>query len=293
MKRLLTRYRGYTHALSVVLPAGTAMLAFAINSILCRMALGEKVVDAASFSSIRLLSGAAMLACMLLWRKHGSGHASINPVSTLMLFIYAICFSFSYLHLTAGTGALILFGAVQLTMILYGLARGARHGAQVWVGLLAAFAGLVYLLLPGIRTPPLAGAMLMAVAGVAWGVYSIRGRNAEDAISCTAWNFIGTVPLALLTWLVFHADIHLTTEGVALAIASGALASALGYIIWYSVLPRLTPTSAASIQLSVPVIAAIGGVVLLAEPITFRLATASFVVLGGIYLTIRPARTGA
>lgn len=265
---------------------GLAMLAFAANSILCRMALAGSAIDAASFTSIRLLSGAAMLAGILIYRNRGFTQEKVNPVSALMLFVYAACFSFSYTGLSAGTGALILFGSVQLTMVLYGLARGERHGRLTWMGIAAAFGGLVYLLMPSISAPPASSAMLMIVAGVAWGIYTLRGKNSKRPLSTTGWNFIGTIPLTLLTFLVFRSDVHLTTQGVTLAVFSGALASGIGYVIWYSALPHLTPTSAATVQLSVPVIAAFGGSLLLAEPITVRLILAGLVVLGGIYLTI-------
>ncbi len=266
-----------------------AMLAFAANSILCRMALGGSTIDAASFTSIRLLSGAAMLAGILVYRNRGFTQEKVNPVSALMLFIYAICFSFSYIELSAGTGALILFGAVQLTMILYGLVKGERHGKLTWIGIAAAFGGLIYLLMPSVSTPPLTSAMLMIFAGVAWGIYTLRGKTSKNPLSTTGWNFIGTIPLALLTYVVFRSEVHLTTQGITLAVFSGALASSIGYVIWYSALPHLTPTNAATVQLSVPVIAAFGGTLLLAEPITPRLILASLVVLGGIYLTINSA----
>lgn len=267
---------------------GLAMVAFAANSILCRMALGDSTIDAASFTSIRLLSGAIMLAFILVYRNRGLIKKNINPVSTLMLFLYAICFSFSYIKLSTGTGALILFGTVQITMILFGLLKGERHGKLVWIGIIAAFGGLVYLLAPSVSAPPLISALLMISAGVAWGIYSIRGKKSKSPLASTGWNFIGTIPLVLLTSLLFHSEIYLTASGVMLAILSGALASGIGYVVWYSVLPHLTPTNAASVQLSVPVIAAFGGVILLAEPVSLRLVIASFIVLGGIYLTIRP-----
>jgi drug/metabolite transporter (DMT)-like permease len=267
------------------------MLAFAANSILCRMALGKATIDAASFTSIRLLSGAVILAGILLYRNRAFQKESINPISTLMLFAYAICFSFSYIKLSAGTGALILFGTVQLTMISFGMIKGERHGKQVWIGFIAAFGGLVYLLLPSVSAPPLMSAILMIIAGIAWGFYTIRGKKSAHPLAATGWNFIGTIPLVLLTYLLFRSNVHLTSEGITLAILSGAFASGIGYVIWYSAIPNLTATSAATVQLSVPVIAAFGGVMLLAEPVTPRLLIASMVILGGIYMTISAART--
>jgi drug/metabolite transporter (DMT)-like permease len=270
-----------------------AMLAFASNSILCRMALGEGAIDAASFTSIRLLSGALMLALILGYRNGGFRREKINLLSALMLFSYAICFSFSYVNLATGTGALILFGTVQLGLMLSGLLHGERPSKLAWLGIVLASAGLVYLLLPGVSAPPLSSALLMIAAGAAWSVYTIRGKSSSNPLASTGWNFIGTVPLALLTGLVFYADRHISSTGAILAMVSGALASALGYVIWYSLLPRISRTKAATVQLSVPVIAAFGGVVLLAEPLTSRLLVAGTVVLGGVYLTIRASMAKA
>ena len=271
-----------------------AMLAFAANSVLGRLALvvngNEASIDAASYTSIRLTSGALVLALILVIRTRELKIKNINPVSTAMLFAYAICFSFSYIHIATGTGALILFGAVQLTMILSGLLKGERPGYLALAGILLAFGGLVYLLLPGISAPPLASAMLMMIAGIAWGIYSLRGKGTANPLVATSWNFIGTLPLVLLSYLLFHADAHLTLKGITLAIVSGALASGLGYAIWYSALPHLTATRAATVQLTVPIIAAIGGVLFLAEPVSLRLALASITVLGGVYLTIKPVK---
>jgi len=264
-----------------------AMLAFAANSILCRMALGPGAIDAASFTSIRLLSGAVMLLLILLYRDGGFRRQKINGVSALMLFTYAICFSFSYINISAGTGALILFGTVQLGLMVSGLLHGERPGKLAWLGIVLAFGGLVYLLLPGVSAPPLLSALLMIAAGAAWSIYTIRGKNEPTPLVSTGWNFIGTVPLALITYLVFYGDAHMTSRGLLLAVLSGALASAMGYVLWYSLLPHLTRTRAATVQLSVPVIAAFGGVALLAEPLSLRLLVAGSVVLGGVYLTIR------
>ncbi len=265
-----------------------AMLAFAANSIFCRMALGEESIDAASFTAIRLLSGAVTLGIILLYRDRGFKREKINIVSAFMLFIYAICFSFSYVELSTGTGALILFGTVQLTMILYGLLKGERPGYLAWAGIVFAAGGLVYLLMPSVSAPPLSSAALMMVAGLAWGVYSLRGKGASNPVTTTGWNFIATIPLVLLTYLVFQADASASPRGIMLAVLSGALASGVGYAVWYSALPGLTPTRAATVQLSVPVIAALGGVVFMTEPVSARLVVASIVVLGGVYLTIKP-----
>jgi drug/metabolite transporter (DMT)-like permease len=204
-----------------------------------------------------------------------------------MLFTYAICFSFSYINISAGTGALVLFGTVQLTMILYGLIKGERPGVMTWSGITLAILGLIYLLLPGISAPPLLSALLMMVAGLAWGIYSLVGKGISNPLATTCWNFIGTLPLVLIVFFVFKDDAHLSQKGIILAMLSGALASGVGYAIWYSALPALSATRAATVQLTVPVIAAIGGVLLLSEPVTLRLLLASMAVLGGVYLTIR------
>lgn len=272
-----------------------AMLAFAANSVLGRLALidsnGIASIDAASYTSIRLISGAIMLATIMLIRSYEFKPKNINPISTIMLFTYAICFSFSYINIATGTGALILFAAVQLTMILYGLIKGERPALQAWVGFLLAFAGLVYLLLPSVSAPPLVSALLMMTAGIAWGFYSLSGKGVANPLVATSWNFIATLPLVLITYLIFHADAFLTQKGVVLAILSGAVSSAIGYSIWYSALPYLTATRAATVQLTVPIIASIGGVIFVSEPVSLRLTVASIAVLGGVYLTIKPVKT--
>jgi drug/metabolite transporter (DMT)-like permease len=286
--------QAYSKAVMKIILTSLAMLAFAANSLLCRLALVEEAgvgsIDAASFTSIRLSSGAVSLALILLFRTGNLKPQRLRPLPVLMLFTYAICFSFSYINIAAGTGALILFGTVQLTMILYGLIKNERPGLLVWSGIILAFAGLIYLLLPGVSAPPIFNAFLMVIAGIAWGIYSLAGKGVKNPLTSTAWNFIGTLPLVLITYLIFHSDSHLTQHGVVLAILSGALASALGYVIWYSALPYLSATHAATVQLTVPIIAAIGGVLLLSESMTLRLIIASFAVLGGVYLTIRKPR---
>jgi len=273
--------------MSLYLLTALTMVAFASNSILCRLALGEQAIDAASFTALRLLSGAAMLAVILAYRNDQFSLKKVNLVSASMLYIYAACFSFSYIKLSVATGALLLFGAVQLTMTGFAIAKGERPGLHSWLGILTAFAGLIYLLLPGVSAPPLFSAMLMIIAGIAWGIYTLRGKGAEQPIVTTGWNFIGTIPLAILTVLLSEADIRLTSEGIILSVVSGALASSLGYAIWYSVLPRIKPINAATLQLSVPIIAAFGGLVLVGEAVSLRLLIASLLVLGGIYVTIR------
>ncbi len=274
-------------------PLRTAMLttlalaAFAGNSLLCRAALRDTAIDAASFTAIRLGSGA--LALWLIVRastrlRDASGGGSW--ASALALFGYAIAFSLAYLSLTAATGALLLFGAVQVTMIAVGLARGERLRPLQWAGFVLAFGGLIGLLLPGLSAPPLAGAVLMIAAGVAWGVYSLRGRGAGDPTRVTAGNFLRAAPLGLAAALVALPWLTLDVAGVSYAVASGALTSGVGYAVWYAALKGLRATSAATVQLSVPVITALAAVLLLAEPITLRLLLASAAVLGGIALVV-------
>jgi drug/metabolite transporter (DMT)-like permease len=273
-----------TRARIVVLTV-LAMLAFAGNSLLCRIALKDTGIDAASFATIRLVSGAIMLWLVLRLRR-GPRNGQGNWLSAFVLFSYAAGFSFAYRSLPAATGALLLFGAVQATMIGYGLCRGERLRGGQLIGLTIAFGGLVGLLLPGLSAPPFVGSALMLAAGVAWGIYSLRGKGAGDPARVTAGNFLRAVPFsAALSGLMLNGA-SLDTAGFWYAVASGALASGIGYVIWYSALPGLKATNAATVQLSVPVIAALGGIAFLGEPITLRLALASVAILGGIALVI-------
>ena len=267
-----------------------AMGAFAANSILCRLALQNPTIDAASFGSVRLVSGAVALA--LLARLMREDRTSSRPDwwAAAMLFLYVACFSFAYLYLSAGTGALILFGAVQITMFLSGLRRGERFRPLAWGGFALALAGLIVLLAPGVTAPSPVGGALMAVAGVAWGVYSLRGRGVKNPLQATANNFAWAVPLALALSAACARDLHMSSTGVALAIASGAVTSGVGYVIWYAALRGLTALSAATVQLSVPVIAAIGGALLMSEQITLRLLVASVATLGGVALALGRTR---
>lgn len=259
-----------------------ALVAFAANSVLCRLALRPRAIDAASFTSLRLLSGAALLLVLARGRARGSW------AGAAMLLVYAVAFSFAYLSLGAGTGALILFGAVQLTMIVSGLRSGERPGAREWGGLVVAVAGVVYLVFPGLTAPSPVGSVLMAAAGIAWGVYSLIGRGAKDALADTTGNFVRAAPFALAVSAVAVGRFHLSWEGALLAVASGALASGVGYVLWYAALKGLTATRAATVQLSVPVIAAIGGVLLIGETITLRLVVASVLILGGVAAAVKP-----
>ncbi|MBI3716068.1 MAG: DMT family transporter [Betaproteobacteria bacterium] len=273
----------------VALLTGIAMLAFAGNSLLCRVALAQTGIDAASFTALRLASGAIVL--WLLVRQNGHRpEGRGNGWSALALFVYAAAFSFAYISLTAATGALLLFGAVQTTMIGFGLVRGEKFRPMQMLGFALALGGLIGLLLPGLAAPPLFGAALMLLAGVAWGVYSLRGRGGGDPVRVTAGNFLRAAPIAIALALVMLPYAKVDIAGVAYAIASGALASGLGYAVWYSVLPALKATQAATVQLSVPVIAAIGGIVFLGESMSLRLVLASAAILGGIAIVIREKR---
>jgi len=272
------------------------MIAFAGNSLLCRLALRNTPIDAASFTAIRLVSGAIALWLIVRLRDaartdSGTHVDGSNWLSALVLFAYAVAFSFAYVSLSAGTGALLLFGAVQATMIGWGLYRGERFLPGQVVGLLLAFAGLVGLMLPGISAPSLQGSVLMLGAGVAWGVYSLRGRGAGDPTRTTAGNFLRSVAFAVALAVAALPWSSLDHAGVCYAIASGALTSGVGYAIWYTALKGLKATHAATVQLSVPVIAALGGVLFLDEHVTLRLLVAAVAILGGIALVVlgRPA----
>lgn len=262
-----------------------AMMAFAGNSLLCRVALRRLTIDAASFTSLRIVSGALVLWVILQLRGRSASLGG-SWFSALALFIYAAAFSFAYLTLPAGTGALLLFAAVQATMILCGLRRRETLHARQLIGLSLAFAGVVLLLLPGISTPPLGGSLLMLAAGVAWGAYSLRGKAVADPIAATAGNFIRAVPMAVaLSWMLLYSA-RADSIGVASAITSGAVTSGIGYVIWYAALPHLKAVSAASVQLSVPVLTAIAGILFLGESTTWRLIIAGAAVLGGIALVV-------
>jgi drug/metabolite transporter (DMT)-like permease len=269
----------------IVALTSLAMFAFAGNSLLCRVALKHASIDAASFTAIRLISGAAML-WLVARMSRGAPAGRGNWLSALALFVYAAGFSFAYVSLPAATGALLLFGAVQATMIGHGIWAGERLLRLQLVGLVLALGGLVGLLLPGLSAPPLQGSLLMLSAGVAWGVYSLRGKGAGDPTKVTAGNFLRAVPLAAALSVLMHSGASLDSAGFWYAVSSGALASGIGYAIWYTALPALKATSAATVQLSVPVIAALGGVVFLGESVTLRLVLASVAILGGIALVI-------
>ena len=266
------------------------MIAFASNSLLCRAALKQTSIDAASFTFVRVFSGAVVLWLVTNLRRMIRTTRDVgvggNWISALALFLYAAGFSFAYVDVAAGTGALLLFGAVQATMILWGLHKGERLRAIQIVGLVVAMTGLVVLLFPGLSAPPLFGSILMLGAGVAWGIYSLRGKRERNPVTATTGNFVRAVPFAAAVSIIFLRWLDLDIAGVIYAIISGAITSGLGYVIWYSVLPSLKAASAATVQLSVPVLAAAGGILLLGEPLTLRYLLASVAILGGIALVV-------
>lgn len=265
-----------------------ALVAFAANSVLCRYALEEQAIDAASFTALRLFSGAVVLVLLVFSRR-----ASVNQsdakgswLAGFMLFSYATCFSFAYLILGAAMGALILFGVVQLTMVALSLRAGYKLHSAEWLGLVLAFSGFVYLLLPGLTAPPLMGLVLMVLSGIAWAIYSLQGQQSSHAMMDTAYNFLRTLPFVGLLLLFFISEAHYSLSGVGLAIASGTITSALGYVIWYQALQHLSALQAAVVQLLVPVFTAVGGVLLLSEVLSLRLVVASALILGGILIVI-------
>ena len=269
----------------VIALTSLTMIAFACNSLLCRVALKHTRIDPASFTVIRLASGAAML-WLVARTSHGAHTGKGNWLSALALFVYAAGFSFAYVSLPASTGALLLFGAVQATMIGHGMWAGERFLRLQLAGLVLALGGLVGLLSPGLSAPPLLGSLSMLGAGIAWGVYSLRGKGVGDPTEVTAGNFLRAVPVAAVLSILMHDGASLDSAGVWYAVASGALASGIGYAMWYTILPALKATQAATVQLSVPVIAALGGIAVLGESVTLRLVLTSVAILGGIALVI-------
>jgi drug/metabolite transporter (DMT)-like permease len=264
-----------------------ALIAFAANSIFARLALGEPRIDPASYTAVRLLTGAVTLWLIARsWRVDASTPADGNWTSAAMLFLYAATFSFAYISLTTGTGALILFAAVQITMIAVGLYAGERPSVLHWLGLLIAVTGLIYLVSPGVTAPSAGGSLLMGAAGVAWGVYSLLGRSVTNPVQITAGNFLRAVPLALVVLLIWSTSIAITAQGILWAALSGSITSAVGYVLWYAALPRLAATLAATVQLSVPALAALGGGVFLSERITLRLILSGALILTGVGLAI-------
>ena len=264
----------------------SALVAFAANSVLCKLALGENAIDATGFTLIRLFSGALMLALLLVLTRNTKTRSRGSWQASVWLFLYAICFSFAYLSLDTGTGALILFGAVQVTLIISGFVSGTKLSRVEGFAISLAFAGLVYLMLPGVNAPSVSGFLLMGLAGIAWGFYTLLGRRASNPLTDTAFNFIRTLPLLSLLLLVNYQDISLSIPGTGYAVLSGALASGLGYTIWYYAVKGLSTTQAAVVQLLVPVLAALGGVVFANEFVSNRLLISAMMILSGILIVV-------
>jgi len=264
---------------------GLALVAFAGNSVLCRLALGESTIDASTFTVIRLLSGAIVLLGILKFNSRPNGlNTKGDWPASFMLFLYAVTFSFAYMTLETGTGALILFGSVQITIILVSFISGNRLLITEWMGVSIAFVGFVYLVLPEVTTPSVVGFSLMTIAGMAWGIYTLKGRSSTNPLGDTTYNFLRTTPFVLVLIIVAVHSSHYSSKGIVLAVLSGGVASGIGYTIWYMALGGLSATQAAVVQLFVPVIAALGGVVVMAEAITLRLSLSAMMILGGILL---------
>lgn len=280
----------YSRGIRIVLLTLAALIGFASNSLLCRAALlhgGQ--IDPASFTAVRIVSGALTLAMIVALRARRVTFAG-SWISAAALFAYAIAFSFAYVRLTTSTGALILFGVVQLTMLIAALRGGERPGALQVAGLLVALAGLVVLCAPGVRAPDAIGAALMAIAGCAWGAYSLRGRSSREPLLTTAGNFARAIPFALIVLPFVRDALVLTRTGLLLAVASGALASGVGYSLWYAALPSLTATRASIVQLAVPILAAVGGVLVLGESLSMRVVIAGAATIGGVLLAMQRRR---
>lgn len=264
-----------------------ALIAFAANSVLCRLALGNEAIDASSFTGIRLLSGAITLFILLSLQGDNKAASSKGSwAASFALFLYAITFSYAYLSLDTGTGALILFGAVQITIIVLSFMAGTRLHFIEWSGVLLAFTGFVYLIFPNITTPSMNGFILMTVSGVSWGIYTLKGRNSKSPLMDTTYNFVRSIPFVAILLMFTMQNASYSSEGIILALVSGAITSGVGYTIWYIALGSLSSTQAAVIQLSVPVIAAIGGVFFVSEVITMRLVISATVVLSGILMVV-------
>lgn len=274
----------------IALLTAIAMVAFATNSVLARLALSGGAIDPLAFTGIRLAAGAAVLALILFFRAGPERRPALAGMGTwpgaASLMLYAITFSIAYVLVGAGPGALILFASVQISMVAWAVVKGDRPASLEWLGMGIAIAALAYLVSPGLTAPPLAGAMLMAVAGASWGAYSLIGRGSQSPLADTAGNFIRCAPIGAVAIVIGIVHAHPTARGLAYAVTSGAAASGLGYIVWYDVLPKLSRTTAAVIQLTVPAIAALGGVVFVGEPLTDRLLIAMTGIVGGVCLTL-------
>tara|TARA_B110000211_G_C14043655_1_gene537933 strand:+ start:790 stop:1707 length:918 start_codon:yes stop_codon:yes gene_type:complete len=277
--------------IKTILFTGLALIAFAANSVLCRLALGESAIDASTFTIVRLLAGAIVLTVIMSISKIKSNSNTNSSTkgswpASIALFIYGLTFSFAYVTLDTATGALILFGSVQIAMILMSIFSGNRLHISEWFGMAIAFTGFVYLILPGVTTPSVIGFLLMTVSGIAWGIYTLKGRGSKNPIMDTAFNFLRTMPFVIILAIVTFKYAHYSSEGILLAVLSGSIASGIGYMIWYSALSGLSVNQAAVLQLLVPVIAAVGGIIFVSESISFRLTVSSAMILGGILMVV-------
>jgi drug/metabolite transporter (DMT)-like permease len=280
--------------MAIFLITSFTLIAFAANSILCRLALGGEAIDPVSFATLRLISGAVILLPLsrIVKEPGAKGGMKLHWRSGLALFVYAVAFSLAYVTLNAGIGALILFGAVQATMIAAGLKAGERLSWLQWIGFVTAITGISYLVSPGLAAPDPLGAVLMLSAGIAWGIYSIQGRGTIIPVSLTAANFTIAAPAAIFLALFTYPYMHLAPTGIILAVISGSITSGLGYVLWYRALPRISTTQAAIVQLQVPVLAAFGGVIFLSEMLTLRLVIASSLILGGVATAVLKGAVG-
>ncbi len=276
-----------TSFIKTVIYTTLALVAFAANSVICRLALKDAAIDPGMFTSIRLLSGAVVLMTLVFLTKGKRDEASKGSWrSAVMLFMYAAAFSYAYVSLETGTGALIIFGVVQITMIASSLISGYRMNGLEWLGILLALAGFLYLLLPGASAPSLSGSILMALSGIGWGIYSLRGKNSKDPLADTAYNFLRSLPFLILLLYFLAQESNYSTKGILLALLSGIVTSGIGYTIWYAALKGLSSVQASVVQLLVPVLAAIGGILFIGELISLRLMVSSLMILGGILLLI-------
>ena len=271
-----------------------ALVAFAGNSILCRLALGNEQIDAASFAAIRLLSGVAFLLLIFKFSNQKEQPESKGSwVSALMLFVYAITFSYAYISLETGIGALILFASVQFTMVISSLFLGNKITALQWVGVTMAFLGFVYLVFPTLSTPSAKGFSLMLVAGIAWGFYTLLGSASKNPLSDTLYNFSKTLPLVLVLLFFTVSQASFSSKGILIAVIAGGITSGVGYAIWYSVLTEISAIKASVLQLSVPVISALGGALFSDEAITIRLVISTAIIISGILIVVLNKQTQA
>ena len=269
----------------MLLKISIAMVAFAANSVLCRLALSEGQIDPMSFSAIRVISGAVVLLLLYLF-SNSKSVLKWNVKQAIFLSTYIIAFSLAYIHIDAGIGALLLFGAVQMTMVLYGVGHGEKLNVKRSLGLLLALLGIILLLLPGANTPSIGSAFMMIISGVAWAAYSIGGKNMHDPLASTLTNFLLSVPIVMLMSMLFIQNVVINTQGILLAVASGGLASSGAYVLWYAVLSKIDRITASTVQLSVPCLAILGGILFIGESLSLRIVISTIIVLIGIWIVI-------